>query len=133
MEQHDPSKTRILVVDDDAAFGAILQAALELHGFAVRYEERSTRALRACVEFRPDLVLLDVDMPIKDGGQVAAELKQHPTLGRTPVVFLTSLVTRSEAKHNHSTRTVLSKPVPTAELVATIRAALQASPSLESI
>ena len=119
-------KLKILVVDDEAPIGQVLKAGLEMHGFTVRYEARSTDTIKACLEFHPDLVLLDVDMPVKDGGLVASELQSHPTLGRTPVIFLTSLVTKEEtAKRNASGEIFLSKPIPIAELVARIRAVLQ--------
>lgn len=119
-------KLKILVVDDEASVGQVLKAGLEMRGFTVRYEARSTDTIKACLEFHPDLVLLDVDMPVKDGGLVASELQSHPTLGRTPVIFLTSLVRKEEAaKRNASGEIFLSKPIPIPELVARIRAVLQ--------
>jgi len=119
-------KRKLLVVDDEEAIGQVLKAGLEMHGFTVRFEARSTDTLKACLEFHPDLVLLDVDMPVKDGGEVASELQSHPTLRRTPVVFLTSLVTKEETgKRNASREIFLSKAIPMADLVARIRAVLQ--------
>jgi DNA-binding response OmpR family regulator len=119
-------KLKILVVDDEASIGQILKAGLEMHGFTVRYEARSTDTIKACLEFHPDLVLLDVDMPVKDGGVVASELRSHPTLQRIPVIFLTSLVSKEETgKRNASREMFLSKQIPVAELVARIRAVLQ--------
>jgi len=119
-------KLKILVVDDETSIGQILKAGLEMHGFTVRYEARSTDTIKACLEFHPDLVLLDVDMPVKDGGEVASELRSHPTLLRTPVIFLTSLVSKEETgKRNASREIFLSKQIPIAELVARIRAVLQ--------
>jgi DNA-binding response OmpR family regulator len=119
-------KPRILIVDDEASVCQILKAGLEMHGFTVRFEVRSTDTIKACLEFHPDLVLLDVDMPVKDGGEVASELQSHPTLRRTPVIFLTSLVSKEEAaKRSASGEMFLSKQIPIAELVARIRAVLQ--------
>ena len=119
-------KQRILVVDDEASMGQVLKAGLEMHGFTVRYEARSTETIKACLEFHPDLVLLDMDMPVKDGGDVAAELQCHATLSRTPVIFLSSLVTKEETgKRNASREIFLSKQIGMAELVARIRAVLQ--------
>jgi len=119
-------KRKILVVDDEAAIGQVLKAGLEMHGFTVRFEARSTDTIKACLEFHPDLVLLDVDMPVKDGGEVASELQSHPTLRRTPVVFLTSLVTKEETGERNASREIfLSKAIPMAELVVRIRAVLR--------
>ena len=123
---------KILVVDDAISIGQVLKSGLEMHGFDVRYESRSTAAITACLDFRPDLIVLDVDMPVKDGGQVASELQSHPTLCRTPVIFLTSLVSKDEsAKRNASGEILLSKPIPIAELAARIRAVLHPAPSLD--
>ena len=116
-------KTRILIVDDETAIGQAVKAGLEMHGFAVRYEPFSLDAMKACLEFQPDLVVLDVDMPVKDGGQVAAELKDHPTLSRTPVLFLTGLT--SKAKVSVTGQILLSKPISIASLVTIIRLTLQ--------
>ena len=118
--------TKILVVDDEIAIGRVLKAGLEMHGFAVRYETVSTNTIKACLEFHPDLVLLDIDMPGKDGGSVASELQCHPRLRNTPVIFLTSLVSKEEAaKREASFETLLSKPISISALVVSIREKLQ--------
>src|SRR5450759_2370182 len=118
-------KLKILVVDDEAEIGRVLKAGLEIHGFTVRYEACSTDTIQACLEFHPDLVLLDVDMPGKDGGQVASELQSHAMLRHSRLIFLTSLVSKDEsAKLNASGDILLSKPIPIAELVARIHAVL---------
>ena len=119
-------KLKILVVDDEASVGQVLQAGLEMHGFVVRYEARATDTIKACLEFHPDLVLLDIDMPDEDGETVASELQRHPMLRRTPVIFLTSLVTKEEtAKWKASGEIILSKSNSIAELAAKIRAVLR--------
>ena len=119
---------KILIVDDEEPIGQVLKAGLEMNGFAVRYEARSTHVIKACLEFHPDLVLLDIDMPDKDGGQVAAELRAHPTLRRIPVMFLSSIVDREETgKRNVSHEVFLSKQIRIAELVVIIRDVLRKS------
>ena len=91
------SKPKILVVDDDAKITSLLRFILErVGGFEVREENRSFAALATAREFRPQFVLMDVDMPGKDGGDVAAEFRADPDFARTPLVFLTSLVASTE-------------------------------------
>lgn len=99
-------KQNILVVDDEVSFCQILKAGLGMHGFAVRYEARSTNVIDVCLEFHPDLVVPDIDMPVKDGGHVAAELKNHPKLRRTAVIFLTSLVTKKNGESERFRRNI---------------------------
>ena len=119
-------KLKILIVDDETSVGQVLKASLAMHGFTVRYEARSTNTIKACLEFHPDLILLDIDMPVKDGGEVAAELQSHPTLRRTPVMFLSSLVSNTETGNRNASREILlCKQIPIADLVARIRAVLQ--------
>ena len=55
------------MVDVDASIGQILKNGLAMHGVSVRCETRSTVTIEAGREFCPELVLLDVDMPVKDG------------------------------------------------------------------
>jgi len=54
--------------------------------------------IRTARDFRPDLILLDIVMPEIDGGEVAARSGMTPELCRTPIIFLTALVTEAEAK-----------------------------------
>jgi len=109
------NKPRILVVDDEPTLSDLVRLFLEkTQRFEVRVENRSAQALAVAKEFRPDLVLLDVDMPGKDGGQVAAEIEAEPALRGTPVVFLTSLISRAEAGARETVRggeLFLAKPV----------------------
>jgi DNA-binding NarL/FixJ family response regulator len=78
----------VLIVDDHASFRGSARALLEAQGFAVVGEAGSgTEALERARELRPDVVLLDVQLPDVDGFEVAAELakEEHP-----PAVILTS-------------------------------------------
>ena len=91
------SKKRILVVDDETSITRLLKLNLEQTGhYEVRAENSGARALAAALEFKPDLILLDVMMPDVDGGDVAASLRQNPALRRTPLVFLTAVVNKDE-------------------------------------
>jgi two-component system, OmpR family, response regulator MtrA len=91
------SKPRILIVDDDVALSRLVGLKLEKTSrYEVRVENRSHAALATAREFHPDFILLDVDMPGKDGGDVARELRADPEFGYLPIVFFTSLVSGSE-------------------------------------
>lgn len=121
---------KILVVDDAISIGQVLKSGLAKHGFDVRYESRSTDAITACLDFQPDLIVLDVDMPVKDGGQVASEIQRHAPLRHIPVIFLTSLVSKEEsAGRNASGEILLSKPISIADLAARIITVLQSVPA----
>ena len=91
------SKPRVLIVDDDASISRLISMLLEKTGrYDVRTENLSQHAPEVAREFQPDVFILDVDMPGKDGGELAREFKRDPSLARTPVIFFTSLVSADE-------------------------------------
>lgn len=118
------TKSRILVVDDEPNISTLVRLYLEkTQRFEVRVENRSALALSAARAFRPDMVLLDVDMPGKDGGEVALEIQGEPMLRGVPIVFLTSLVSTAEAGQRETVRggmRFLAKPVDPRVLVETV-------------
>lgn len=118
------NKPKILIVDDDVKLLALTKLILEKMGsFEIHTEHRSFAALQRAQRFGPDLVILDVDMPGKDGGDVAAELGMDPILRTVPVIFLTSLLSNQEAVTRKDSR-FLAKPVSPQLLLQTVREAL---------
>ncbi len=117
-------KSRILVVDDDPNLSKLVQLFLvKTQRFEVRVENRSAFALTAAREFRPDMILLDIDMPGKDGGDVAIEIEGESTLRGVPILFLTSLISRDDAGQHDVVRggkRFLAKPVNHKVLVTTV-------------
>ena len=86
------NKSRILVVDDEPNLSDLVRLFLEkTKRFEVRVENRPGNVLAAAREFRPDMVLLDVDMPGQDGGEVARDIHADPILRGMPILFFTSL------------------------------------------
>ena len=110
---------RILLVDDDVDLAGVVRLILHETGqYEVRVVNHPELALRAAQLFRPDLLLLDVMMPGKDGGEVAAEIRADPELRNTPIVFLTAAVTGEEAVRGPIGGEVyLEKPVSRARLL----------------
>jgi CheY-like chemotaxis protein len=118
------TKSRILVVDDEPNLSGLVRLFLEkTQRFEVRVENRSARALSAACEFRPDMILLDVDMPGKDGGEVSREIEAEPALRGVPILFLTSLISRAEGGEREIVRAgkrFLAKPVDPKVLIETV-------------
>jgi two-component system, OmpR family, response regulator len=114
---------RVLVVDDDRDTTRLIKILLERRGgYAVAEENDPTRANQTARSFRPDVILLDIMMPETDGGEVAAGIDGDPCLKGTPIIFLTALVTRTEAKsgleiQGHS---FLAKPISIPEVIEAI-------------
>ncbi len=113
--QNIMNKPRILVVDDEPNLSGLVRLFLEkTKRFEVRVENRPALALAVAREFRPDMVLLDVDMPGKDGGEVARDIQADPSLRHVPIMFFTSLISREDAGAHETVRggmRFLAKPV----------------------
>ena len=114
------SSKRILVVDNEPAATRMVRLALERYPVFEVCEVNDPRgALTAARLFKPDLVLLDIEMPVMDGSEVARQLRGDEGTQNTPVIFMTSLVTEQEAACRifAGGSRVLAKPVTMAKLV----------------
>jgi DNA-binding response OmpR family regulator len=118
------TKTRILIVDDDVNLSRLSAMILEESGaYEVLTEKDSRRALTVARQFRPELMLFDVDMPDKSGGDLAAEASNDPVLRTTPILFLTGLLSKSEAGNDQvecGGMPFLAKPVVPEVLLASV-------------
>ena len=118
------STARILVIDDDPNLSRLVKVMLEkTNAYQVAVENRPRFALTAVHEFKPHLILLDVDMPGRDGGQVAREIQSDIESGHVPILFLTALVSKHEAGMKdvvRGGRHFLAKPAEPAVLIGTI-------------
>ncbi len=81
----------ILLVDDEPSFLEILSIKLNTVGFRVEVAANGSIGVRKAKELKPDLVLMDVQMPVKSGVEALAELRSDPATKEIKVVFLTSL------------------------------------------
>jgi two-component system OmpR family response regulator len=115
-------KKRILVVDDEPSITRLLKLNLEQTGdYLVRTENHSGAAAAAAEEFHPDLILLDVMMPGRDGGALASAIHAQPANREVPIVFLTAAVTREEVRTHNGIiggAPFLAKPVNLHEVLA---------------
>lgn len=117
----------ILVADDSMVVRAVLRRQLEADGHTVIEAVDGEEAITACREYCPDVVLLDVEMPVLDGHATLERLKADPDLKDIPVVFLTGRVDTADVvtglrlgAHDY-----LRKPFEANELMARVSAALR--------
>ncbi len=126
-------KIKILVVDDDPKLSRLVKLFLErTKRYEVREENRSSQAIATAREFQPEAVLLDVDMPGKDGGQVQLDFAADPQLKRLPVMFFTSLISPEEAGNHEVYRggkPFLAKPVNPQALVQAVERLVMTKPA----
>jgi DNA-binding response OmpR family regulator len=118
---------RILLVDDEVAITTNLAPFLERAGYCITVAEDGERALKRVKEVSPDLIVLDVLMPMLDGREVLRRMRQSGNW--TPVILLTQLGSPAERAGalDEGADDYLSKPFEPYELVARIRAVLRRS------
>ena len=118
------SKLRILAVDDEPNILMSLEFILDEEGFVVETATDGAEALIKARTFRPDLVLLDVAMPTKDGFEVCRTLKGHENPPK--VVILTAKGQPLEKKKGMEVGAdaYVTKPYQTSLLLETIRGLL---------
>lgn len=89
-EAEEASGPRILLVEDDRAVAEMYRLKLRRDGFAVQIAEDGERAIDLARRQTPDLVLLDVRLPKRDGLQVLAAMRQDPCTSGVPIVVLSN-------------------------------------------
>ncbi|MFC1874396.1 response regulator [Chloroflexota bacterium] len=80
----------MLVVDDDADFVESTKIVLESKNYEVIVAVNGDDGLRKAKKESPDLIILDIIMPVEDGFTAAEQLKSDPKLAKIPVIMLTS-------------------------------------------
>lgn len=118
---------KILVIDDEFPVRYLIEHTLRRKGYDVQAVKDGSAGLMTAREYQPDLIVVDIMMPDIDGFQVCREIRDDPLLKKTPVIFLTALMTK---KHKLQAFEVgaddyLVKPFQADELMAHISAVLR--------
>lgn len=121
--------TTIQIIDDNVALTTLLAKTLAKFGYSPVVENNPLLAINTARHYMPDLILLDVMMPERDGGRVLADLRADLSLRYIPVVLLTGIAREAQAlaETGGIRSIILSKPVQLKELVHTIESQLAAS------
>ncbi|MEO8293117.1 MAG: diguanylate cyclase [Actinomycetota bacterium] len=117
----------VLLVEDSLVVRTVVRQHLTEEGYRVVEVNDGTGAMSAMHEHRPDVVLMDIEMPVMDGFQILEAIKADPQLCDTPVVFLTASegtdhLVRALQRGAHD---YLRKPFEAPELIARVRAAVR--------
>lgn len=128
-EQGGPEQeplANILLIDDDEPFRRFLANFLRGRGFTVASASSGKEGIALALEFTPDLVICDLDMPGMNGYEVLARLRRDTNLADTPVMFLTGQAAPEQIREgmNLGADDYLTKPMNSAELLRAVNARL---------
>lgn len=87
----DALASKILIVDDEPDIVELITYNLKKAGYVTATAADGVEAIRKAREFRPDLILMDVMMPNKDGLETVRDMRRMPDFEQTVVIFLTAL------------------------------------------
>lgn len=117
------NKKKILIIDDETAITKLLKLVLEQSGrYEVRCENEGGKVFAAAKSFMPDLLILDVNLPDIQGGELSAMLQQDAVLKNIPIVFLTGMASREETQAGLTItgHSVVAKPIDIEQLIECI-------------
>ena len=104
---------RVLIVDDNEDAAAMISEMLEIYGYQTRFAHDGPSALSSALEFRPQVAILDIGLPVMDGFELARRFGEHADLRETRLVALTGYGQDSDRARSASVgfRAHLVKPV----------------------
>ena len=116
-------KTKILIADDEIFFRTILSDLVKNLGHECVMAENGLQALEVAEAENPDLIILDIVMPLMDGIECAKRLKGNPLTSHTPIIMVTSLTDRAPRIKalEYGADEFLNKPVDETEFAARIK------------
>jgi CheY-like chemotaxis protein len=129
-----PRPPTVYFIDDSATMREVMKIAFRRENIGVVACQDAATALTQIEQARPDVVITDVIMPDKDGFEVCQFIKQHPQLGKTPVVLLSGVVNREVADKAFSVKAdeLIRKPFQPQDLIARVKQLLAPKPAPQS-
>lgn len=119
---YEGAHRKILVVDDAPALRALLGDTLSLAGFDVAQASNGHEGLETAVSFRPDLIVMDLTMPVMDGLEATRQMRAQPALAKVPIIIASAATTAetSAACLAAGADLCLPKPIDPAGLLSAI-------------
>ena len=120
-------RARILVVDDEADLVSTIQCRLKWCRCEVITAANGKEGLEKAISEKPDLILLDISMPVMNGSEMLERLGNHPDLKDTPVIMLTALCEAQDiaAVSSYGISDYITKPFDFTELMEKIANVLE--------
>ena len=113
---------KILVVEDDDVARELMCMTLERHGYVVKGAEDGVIAYDLAVDFHPDLIITDIEMPLADGIHLMRRVHDTPGIERTPIIVTTGFGTGNATfSLGQGADAYEPKPIDPAQLLETVR------------
>jgi len=118
---------KVLIAEDEPSIVVSLEFLLRAHAYEVRVARDGEEALRLADSFVPDLVLLDVMMPVRNGFEVCRTLRGNPVLSGVKILMLTARGSDAERATGFGAGAdaYMTKPFSTQALLASVRGLLR--------
>jgi len=109
---------KVLIAEDNPVNRELLRELLELRGHSVIEACDGEEALRKIIEVSPDILLLDLNMPVLDGYATVQRIREDPSMQSLPILAVTAYAMRGDREKilNSGFNGYLSKPISSAEL-----------------
>ncbi|MDQ2692434.1 MAG: PAS domain S-box protein, partial [Chloroflexota bacterium] len=122
-----PLRRRILLAEDNMASALTVGEYLESHGYLVQVAHDGLEVTQLASETVPDLILMDIQMPVMNGLEAIHRLRAHPQLASIPIIALTALAMSGDRERcmEAGADEYMSKPVPLKKLLSTIKEMLR--------
>jgi len=118
----------VLVVDDEFGVAEVLQSILEDEGYRVATAINGKQALARLSELTPDLIMLDYMMPIMDGTQTLAAIRNNAAFAKIPIIMMSSLEEAAVRETCTDYNSFLRKPFRAMAVLKTVAQLLEQSP-----
>jgi DNA-binding response OmpR family regulator len=117
---------RVLIADDEPNIVLSLEFLMKQAGYEIRVVHDGEEALRVVREWKPDLVLLDIMLPLRDGFEVCQKIREDPETAETRIIMITAKGREVEIAKGLAlgADAYVTKPFSTKELVAQVRETL---------
>jgi CheY-like chemotaxis protein len=123
--------TKVLIVEDDPSMSRMYQRVFTFEGFEVQMAENGQVGLDKVLEFHPDIMLVDMMMPVMNGADMLDRLKANPATQAIPVIMLTNLAdpqTTEEVIAKGALQYIVKSKYSPTETAAIVREALGKQP-----
>jgi len=118
---------KVLIVEDNELNMKLFSDLLDAHGFETQQTREGLKAINLAKKFKPDLILMDIQLPEVSGLEVTKWIKDDKSLAEIPIIAVTAFAMKGDEKRirDGGCEAYISKPINVSSFLATIRKFIQ--------